>query len=319
MTDHPNSRKVTLFRALIPLNNQSPNDPAVQAYQSEASFSLGPYFSNKDKQTIGSGLEEWEIRILLPHLVDLEPTDKEFRKAVKSYFTEIITRIPFANGLTLEVGLETDNSAPISATNLPLDIADYIKYRHAKAHPWVAPNAEEGRNTGKYKAYIVDKHAEELAQTKVRAAKDEAMQYYMEIRADEFKIDQMIIAIDKLPSDYKGASAQDRKVTDLHDYATRYPVRFVEIYTNGKFQTAFWLKGMIKAKLINQVGNRYVFAANGVAVASSLEDMLLWIEDKDNQETVMHLKQQVQEILGIKRGTANKKKKEEEVKDPVTP
>ena len=121
---HPNSRIITLYRKdSFLMNAQKGSAPE---FLEMAKQSLGSYWDNSFSSVVGSGLNFTEQKLLMPTLVDCEPSDRNFRTKCSEYFASIATKVPYGKGRDLEIGLETSNNEDLSETNMPLNLPDYV-------------------------------------------------------------------------------------------------------------------------------------------------------------------------------------------------
>src|SRR6187551_879291 len=140
-SSHANSKKVTIFRSGSFMSRAQGAD--TDEYFSMGKVSVDSYFEKKDSRRVATGLSFEEEELLLPSFVDASPQEREFRKNVSAFYTDISTKIPYPGGITLEIGLSSNNDKPVSKDNMPLDTMDFIRWRHAKGHPFMAASKEE--------------------------------------------------------------------------------------------------------------------------------------------------------------------------------
>src|SRR5690606_19206039 len=112
---------------------------------------VGPYYQGR---VPGSGLTFQEQKLLLPDVIGVEANDKDFRREVEKFYHEILTKIPDA-GIELEIGLENDNE-PLSESNMPLNIKDYVIYRHIINSPQVAKDKDTADRWGHLKPFYIE-------------------------------------------------------------------------------------------------------------------------------------------------------------------
>src|SRR6185369_6924189 len=142
---------------------------------------IGPYHKGN---VVATGLSREEIKILLPTAagVGLEPEDRTFTQAVTAFYNSILTRVP-QDGLRLEVGLE-NNEAELSNTNMPLNVKDYIIWRHAIGHPDVASSREDALRGYNKRFYVLDPQVTKEVTERINDLEDEAMAIYFKHKDD---------------------------------------------------------------------------------------------------------------------------------------
>lgn len=295
-TAHPNSRKVTILRSNNFLSDAQ-KDPSAQEYIEAASRPLGPYYENHAAGTIGSGMHPSEIAIILPHIISIEASDKDFKKEVFKYFNELVTKVPATSGLDLEVGLFLDNDKPVSEANLPLSPVDYVRWRHAKNHPWVADNREAARRDSKKYFYIYDKEAHNKIEQDKLVIQDKADEIYLKMKNNAGKVEQMLVRFGLDPRDFMGRQKNQQQQQALKKLTQDKASKFIEYYEEERFEQQYWLRAMVAAGVVKQIGTAYVDANNNKKLGHSELETLLFLEDKKNADVVSVLKSNTQEIL----------------------
>jgi hypothetical protein len=286
MSKHLNEKIVVVHR-LQPFNHEA--QKGLDEWFSNANQAVGSYFKKGGSKRVETGLEDWEAKILLPGMVNAEPSDKEFKTLVEKYYVDINTKIP-SDGLILNIGLETDNSAVISSDNEPLNLEDYLIYRHARLHPHVAGSKEEGLGNPLVKFYVEDKSKESSALVNNEKLKDEALLKYLEVAKDANKVD-MYLSV--LGINYKNISPEERPLA-LKNKANDNPKLFIDILNDKSVGTRFFINKLVSADIIVKEGNRYLLEGEQLAV--STKDFVLYLEDKVNSETVGVLKARQKEL-----------------------
>jgi hypothetical protein len=288
--EHPNSKKITIFRAATFLD--AAQNPDVQAYFSYSKRSIGAFWESPQSQRIGSGLSPTEERLLLPELIEATAEDREFMKKRNEFYQDISTDVPHATGKTLEIGLFTSNKEPISLKNMPLNISDYLRYRHAVANPQVALSKEDGEGRSMIEFYIFDKTEVNKKSTIKADTKDAALQVYLGIKADPTgtKVKQALILLGvnvaKLdPTDME---------TELRKIAETKSDDFLRICETKEFNINYYIKAMIEYKIIKQLGQKYFDTETDKLLAKNEEEMVAFFKDDDNTDLVVTLKARLQ-------------------------
>lgn len=305
---HPNSRLVTIFRSNTFVQNSqagqtavnkdgSKGDEGLQDWMNQSSRNVGPYLQSNTAKIIGSGLTEEEKSLLLPSIINMEPSDREFRKTVYDFFNALTTKIPPTTGKILETGLTTDNSKPLSAKNMPLNIEDYIRYRHAKNHPWVARSKSEAEGNMLKIFYMVDSDAELKELSDKVVLQDKADAIWLAIKNQPQKIGMLLTLMGKDEREYTGRNAETKKVADLHDIVKNRASEFIKAYEEEKFEARYWLAAMMKANVVELIGDSYVNKSSGKLITRTLPAMLMFLEDEREADAVSFLKAATQDVL----------------------
>lgn len=292
---HPNSRIVTIFRAGSILSRAQ--GPAIDDFFSSSKQSIGSYFDSTQSQKVGSGLSFAEEKILLPNIIDTPADDKEFRKKLTEFYTDLTTAVPHGTGVQLETGLEESNDKPVSEKNMPLDLMAYIRYRHALRHPWVAGSREAAAGNQMKHYYIFDKTNVQNKNTRKVKELDAAMQIYLKIKSDINVVDQMLTLLGVEPREFTGKDADDLKVEKLRTLAEKDPEKFQTTYESEHLEVRYWIKTMISTKVLKEVGTRIVDPESEGLLGNNLEETIWYFRDDQNSEHVVTLKARMQEAL----------------------
>jgi hypothetical protein len=293
MSTHPNSKKVTIKR-LLPFNHEA--QQGLDDWFANANTAIGSYFKAGGSKRVETGLEDWEADELLPGMVNADSDDRDFREKIEKYYVDINTKIP-AEGKTLEIGLKETNSKPImykdgeaKVKNFPISLEDYLIYRHAIKHPYLAKDKLEGESNPLKKFYLEDKTKESSELVKQESLKDEALAAYLGIAKDEKKVD---LYLSVLGLKYKNIKKEERALT-LKRKANENPQSFIDALNDTHAPTKFFINKLVSASIIRKEGARYLF--EGEQLGASLDDFVHYMEDKANSETVGVLKAKYNEF-----------------------
>lgn len=293
---HKNSRKITIFRS----NNfviSAQSGEAVMDFVGLSSKSVGPYWESHSARIIGSGLTLEEQDILMPVMLSMSVEDREYRRSIFNFFNNLTTKIPPNSGRDLEIGLLGSNDKPLSDTNMPISVSDYIRYRHAKNHPWVAESQTESKGNQLKFFYIHDAETQLKEDSDKMVIQDQADEIYLSIKNNDSKVSQLLVMLGKDPRDFAGAKAPQLRLRELRTIVDTQASLFLEKYQTDRFEIRYWLKAMETAGTIRVVGTSYVITENNKLLGRSLEEAVLYMEDPANTDTVSFLKAAAQEVL----------------------
>jgi hypothetical protein len=275
---HPNSKVVTIFR-ILPFHARSQKD--LTDYYNAASYAIGSYYKSVQSKVIATGLSEAELQLLMPAMIGLHPSDKDFRKELMNYFSDLNTKVP-PTGLPLQIGLEVDNTKPVSAENLPIDVEQYIIYKHALGFPELALSKEVANGDPTKLCYLFDPEREGNTEIKENELLNEAMSHYLTIAKDAKKVAIQLTLLgkdaDAIPKNKQ--SAELRKLVNLD------PKRFLDLVQDESINFRYFLTELVKAKILQKVGARYVDSETNKQVGVNEKDAVLWLQDAENKKTV---------------------------------
>lgn len=306
-TLHQNSRKVTIFRA-INFMQRAQKDEAAGEFMSMAAQAIGPYFQSHTSKIIGSGLSIPEQELLMPHMLSIDATDREFRKSVFEFFNSLTTKVPFSTGMTLEIGLTENNEKPLSKANMPINIEHYIRWRHAKNHPWVAGSRADSEANQLKKFYIHDTELQFKEDTDKMVLQDKADEIWLKIKNSSEKVGMLLTLLGFDVRDYLGRNEEQKKQNVLRDYIDKNAPQFLKVYETDRFEMKYWLKAMVTAGVVQLVNTSYMVKETNKLLGRSELEAILYLEDPNNADTLMFLKGSTQDVLRKPRSGKSVKK-----------
>jgi hypothetical protein len=299
MNKHENSREVTIFRTRSFLE-QSQGAEAAE-YMQAAKVSVGSYYVSKDSAKVASGLNFNEERLLLPEVLEVPADHPDFRKKVSEYYVNITTDIPAKHGRKLEIGLLKSNDKPVSIDNMPIALGDYLRWRHAREHPFMAKDRTEGSSNMLKQYYLFNPYEIKARQISENDDKDAALQIFFAIKneskTNKEMMDMMLTLLGEDPRVFTGKNAVKDKEDVLRSKALEDPERFAKVYEQGDLEERAWIKTLVNTGVLKVLLGKYVDPETKIAIANSDEEMLFWFKEPENSAEVGMLKARAQEKL----------------------
>lgn len=314
------SKTIRLRRA-TPFVHEQINQPAMQEQLSYTFRGVGSYFKDKGSEKQGSGLTRVEEEILLPQILSLPINDVGFWKAVDRYYTDINTKIPYGeNGRELEIGQEVENITPITIQpnglvkrdfegkkilikqavtekNLPLNVDDYIRYRHALCHPDVGPSPLEAKGNTSIQYYFEDLavvQENKLAQLKIE---DDALANYARIK-DEYEKVKMVVTLmrnyikakPRVPKPNIEKLSEGELRMYLKELALSQPARFSQHVNDDNISKRYFIDVLISEGLLVRNNNLIVNPDDNQPLGSSTTEVIQKLNDPKNSGLLASLK-----------------------------
>lgn len=316
--NHPNSKKITIYRAGSFIDDAQTQ---AQEFMALSKKSIGSYYAGSNKKGIGSGLSFSEIDALMPDVLDLPKEDRTFRQRVKEYFTQIVTKIPYGTGLELEIGLSESNSKPVSDTNRPLEVSDYIRYKHALGHPRVAQSRNEAKGNMLIEFYIFDKEAATSEGAGFALEKDQALTAYLGVKEDEGKVNMLLTLLKVDPKDpvlFTGKNAASLRVQKLREIADTRPADFLKVTKYDNFDIRYKIQAMLNAGILKTIGGAIADKETNKIIGHSMDEAIVTFLNPAESQLVTILSVKLQEankdlVTASKKVVEKVEKKKEEV------
>ena len=288
--DTPSSRVVFLRRKAISVHEAQPD---LKDYFDNSHRALASYWQ-KGSMRPGTGLTITEENLLMPYILNIPDTDRDFRTQVTDWFHAIETRVDpldsFGNGgTTWEIGLQ-NNEEPVSATNLPLNIDNYIKYRHAIGHPEVGLSLEDVRGNQLKRYYIHDPKAVTKSSISVADVRDKALEAYLQVKQSIAKSIQYLSLMQVDPAKHKGT-----ETVKLRELAEKQPTKFLEVHNDKNKDFQYMLMDLVQAKVLEEIGTRIIFIQSGDLMGKDLKEAIAWMKAPENSKQVAIFKAQIQD------------------------
>lgn len=297
MTDTVNSKKVRLKRN--PTFLAGSQTPEAQEFFGLASQGIGSYFESTNANRVASGLTTAEELILLPAVLGLPAGDRDFWAKRNEFYGALEVKVPYKEGIELEIGL-TDNSEPLSATNLPINLHQYLRYRFVANHPWVAQSETLGRGNQLKSFYIHDdvEHTEGVAT--LNDAKDEATVHFLKLKNTAAKVEMMMTLMGVDYRDIVGQNAKQTaqlRVEKLRDLLNADPVKFTKIHEDRDFEVKYNVRMMLNTQVLKQVGQKILITETGESLGNEEAAVQFFKDEDENSDKIGVLKAKLQEAV----------------------
>lgn len=296
--------KIIFIRRKLSFAQMSHTDPEVSDWFNQAFKCISPYW-NKLGATVGTGLTVGEQRLLMPYLHGVESDDRDFRKKTEEYFHNLLTKLP-AGGLKLEIGLEKDDE-PLSKDNFPLDIAQFVIYRHAIGHPKMALSEEEADRDPTKMYYIDDPSATKVGNIRLNELEDKALHCYFKYKDDEIKVDQILtlsgVHTNKLsPNEkiikFKSLCVKPENVSIGVQQSTLES--FIRLCEDPNLAVKYLIEEMIGAQVLERQGQTIFEKETGKPLGATLQEAVAFLQNPKNSKILNVLKGQYE--LVVKKG-----------------
>lgn len=240
--------------------------------------SLGSSFFSSESARQHTGLSDEEVKLLLPLVLNVRPDEMGFRKEVEKFYINIVTKVPYEKGLKLEIGLEYDNNSPITdfketedgrkLYNLPIDVDQYIRYRHAIGDPRQNINAhfkavrspEEAKGNQTAEFYLEDPELVIKGMTLASDIADKAINVYQEVAVQPDKIKAILTLMSRFVKKQPGEifiadrlSPEEQKIV-VRKLALEKPADFYKHATDKALMNKYILNELIRYNILMRSG-----------------------------------------------------------------
>lgn len=219
----------------------------------------------------------------MPEIVGLKVTDPGFRSAVTHWYKNLTIKVK-PEGVDLEIGLDAGGN--------PFNMEDYLKYKFALGHPWMAKTKEECMGAEHLQFYFEDPEAENISKGAKLEVTAKAYVEFAKLDEDEDKMDWVIrTVLSKFPE--LGALSTltkldtAKKKLKIAEVIQKDPEYFLEVMSDKDLIYKAEIASMVEAGVLNKEGNKYL---NGTENLGSLEGTIAWMKDGNNSADYAVLK-----------------------------
>jgi hypothetical protein len=295
---HPNSRIITVYRKDSFISQAQ--ETSAPEFLANSKKSIGSYWVSNTSKAVASGLTFAEQKLLLPSLVDCEAEDRNFRSAVTKFYENIKTTIPYGKGKDLEIGLEKDNNLPLANDNQPLELHDYIAYRHLLGHPQVAKSKDDAGGLLLKEFYIFDPQAVEDKRIDLNKSTDDALELYLKLKEQPEKINMVLTMMNVDPRVYNDKkNAAQLKTEKLKELVQTDPHNFVKVLGDPHLEDVYWIKTLLNTKILSYMGDMIVDTETKATIGHSMKEAIGWMRNPEFSESVVIYRARAKKELGI--------------------
>ena len=211
----------------------------------------------------------------MSEIVNLKNTDPGFRAAVTTYYKNLTIKPGFV-GKELEIGEDEAGN--------PLNLEDWIKYKFAKGHPWMAKNLKECEGTEHLQFYFEDPEADKAVKGAKLETTTSAFVAFAQLTEDVEKMDWVLrTVLGKYPelgslSELITLKDKDKKLK-INEVIEKDPQYFLDVMSDKDLVYKAEIASMVDAGVITKEGNKYLNSSESLG---SIEGTIAWMKDPNN-------------------------------------
>ena len=228
------------------------------------------------------GVHGDEEKQLLSQHLGIDQEDRDFPKAVREFWINLRVKVP-SEGVVLNIS--TDNEGN------PRNIRDYLVYKWALRHKFVARNKQEIDSDASKQFYIHDPDTEMQHENKKVKVRRSA---YQEFSKMEGKTDKMKMLI-KVLDDIDVNSMTETEIENRLEYLITIDAeKFLAKATDKNLEYRALISDLLSKNILRKIGNSVFYIEE--KIGDSEEDAVLFLKDKKNSEMLTILKAKLQEF-----------------------
>ena len=242
-------------------------------------------------------LTELEKQKLMPKLINVSATSDLFEERCKAYFANISKEVP-VDGLELEIGFTypnqelADNEDTNNPLVYPINVEDYVLYKHCLVYSRVARSFEEVNKSNKILFYFYDKETELANKLNEQKLILKAHTLIPTLLQNSMKVKQVYTIYNSLkntPPEYNIENKNDAKGIEvsLFKYAQENPKLFTNIVNDKNAEYTFFISYALEKNIIKKLPNTntIVFEKddNAVTLGNSYVEAITFLKNEKNQ------------------------------------
>ncbi len=157
-------------------------------------YKIGAYIDSNTRETARAFTPDQEKK-WLPSVLGVSADHVNWFNLTKNYWANISQRVP-PDGLELEIGLKypTEEDAKLKTNGIPINIGQYIIYKHCKNYRKVANSLEDSYKSNKIWFYIDDPEIEAKAQLNSLEQQHAAFEALIKIK-NNIEVSRMVVSV----------------------------------------------------------------------------------------------------------------------------
>lgn len=225
----------------------------------------------------------------MSEIVNLKVTDAGFRAAVTTWYKNMRVKV-LPEGVEWEIGED--------ASGNPLNLEDWVKWKFALSHPWMAKNKKECEGVEHYQFYFEDPEAENIIKGNKLEQSTKAYVEFAKLNEDTEKMDWVLRTILGKFSELGSLSElikldDSKKKLKIAFVIEKDPQYFLDIMSDKDLIYKAEIASMVEAGVLNKEGNKYL---NGSENLGSIDGTIAWMKDANNSMDYAILKARLDEF-----------------------
>ena len=215
-------------------------------------------------------------------ILDVNPDHNDWPKHSKTFWAEMTIPVGFT-GIELEIGKDDDEN--------PLNIMDYIKYRFAISHPYVALSKSEMDSDITKRFYIQDlARADKEKNNEIQVKKD-ADKIFIKIASNKKDMARVLRLVSDINPDKMNL---DQIENSLYELKNSNPKKFLRAATDKNLELKSEVEEMVTAGVLRKIGNQIIFIDE--VLGDTMDDTIVYLKDKKNSGKLTILRAKLKEL-----------------------
>jgi len=230
---------------------------------------------------IETGLTPEEEEKLLPSVLNVRVDSLEYLKRKEEFYGNLTVDIPL-QGAPLQIGTDKKGNY--------LKVTDYIKYKFAMVHPWVADKEENIMGQNHKQFYIHNPEKELVIKAEKLNSRKNAYKEFIKLSADKEK---MLMVANLLGVNPLILEPEEVEFM-LEETAQTKPDKFMAVVKDKNLETKAFITQCISAEVLTKSGNSIL--EGDQVLGNSMEDVIGYLNDKANSDTLARLRARLQQF-----------------------
>ena len=250
-----------------------------KAVRAEAKVRLSSVYVNRQPL---KGFTPAEEKKYMQEILDVSPDHVDWPKHSKDFWANLTIPVGFT-GVELEIGLHEDGT--------PITIMDYIKYKFAIKHPYVALTKEEMNTDITKKFYIQDLTREDKTKNVAIKLKKDADKEFIKVSSNLKNMKRILRLMSNANPD---RMTEDQIENSLYELKNSNPKKFIRIAMDKNLELRAEIEEMVSAGVLRKIGNQIIFIDE--ILGDTTEDTIIHLKDKKNSGKLTILRAKLKEL-----------------------
>lgn len=266
----------------------------VQIIRREEISHLPTKVMNESKITIGShfepngrgplrGLSREEEDKYLPRILGADPKEPTYRQKVQEFWATMSIPVP-VGGAVLDITVDEQGE--------PYNLEDWIRYKWAQKHRYVASNKLEMDKDPRKKFYIRDPEEDTRRKNASIQVQKQADIEFIKASQDPEKGRRIIRIMNNVIN--PDVLSDSQVENELFELKNNEPARFLTVAKDKKLDTKAEIQSLVTAQILRKVGQQIIYIDQ--VIGDTMDDAVAWYTNPKNSTIVTDLKAKLKEL-----------------------
>jgi hypothetical protein len=230
------------------------------------------------------GLTRDEERKYLPQMLGISADHPDFERHARKFWADFSIDVP-SDGVVLNITCNEKGE--------PHNVDDWVKYKWAQKHRFVAGSFDEMRKDPTTAYYIYNPEVETQRTNSKLQDKKVAYKELIRLSTD---VNAMSRVLRILGTSNPDSLSSEQKENQLAVLLEANPQRFIAVATDKNLETRDFIFQLVGNNILRHIGSAYLYMDE--TVGDTLDEAVSYVNNKRNSKVVAEMKAKLKEFSG---------------------